>query len=102
MTSLPQLLTVEQFAERYGFKDPRAARDLMRRAGGFQPSGRRLYIRLDQLEEWERSQATPVTATASPIAPAGPAPKPRQHVNRGQTDAAPLAQDFWRVVGSEP
>ena len=101
MTNLPAILTVDHVAERYGFKDRRAARDLIRRAGGYQPSGRHLYIRADRLDEWERSQAE-LAANARPSAPPGPTRKRRQHVDRAQTDAAPLAQDFWRDVGSEP
>lgn len=52
---LPPLLSVGDVQRRYGMRDPRAARRLMYRAGGFNVA-RRLVIRADVLDAWERAR----------------------------------------------
>lgn len=51
---LPSLLTVEEVMHRYRLRDPRAARNLIRRAGGFKVAGRWM-IRISTIDEHEKA-----------------------------------------------
>lgn len=62
--SLPALLTVEEVMERYRLHDPRAARSIMRNAGGAKFGGRWL-VRADRLDAFERALDQPRLADQS-------------------------------------
>lgn len=88
---LPTVLGVPQVMERYGLRDPRAARAVMRAAGAF-TAGRRLLVRVDALDEWERSQATPVVPRPRTRARAAR----RRHATR-RADTSALQPGWWRT-----
>lgn len=81
--TLPDLLRVSDVQARYGLRDAAAARQLMRRAGGFVVA-RRVVVRADDLDAWERGQQAEET----------PVPLARQA--RPDRGSAPLAPGWWR------
>jgi hypothetical protein len=87
--ALPPLLTSRAVAKRYGC-DVKAARRIMREAGAL-AAGRRLLIRVDTLDLWEREN-TRRSADASTTASRS---RTRfRHVDPGRlTD---LREDWWK------
>jgi hypothetical protein len=82
------VLDVPAVSARYGLRDPRAARAIMRETGGAFTVARRLLIHRAVLEAWELEQATaeadgPVEPTAS-----------RRASRRAP---ARLPTDFWKA-----
>ena len=72
---------------RYGLRDPRAARAIMRETGGSFTVARRLLVHRVVLEAWEREQTS-----AAADEPAEPAPS-----RRARRQAPPhLPPDFWK------
>ena len=83
--SLAPILTAAQVAERYGYRDLRAARRLMRRAGGFKVGGR-LVIRAEDLGRHEQAQ---LSREGAPVAGQPPPAMP----DRSSDD---LPAGWWR------
>jgi hypothetical protein len=73
---LPAIVGVANVQRRYGIRDPRVARRVMREAGGFIVA-RRLMVRLDALDAWERGlREGPPAATVARPKPVRRAPVP--------------------------
>lgn len=83
------VLDVAAVRSRYGLSDPRAARAVMRQAGGTFTVGRRLLVHRATLEAWERDRAGATLALEEPAAPQ--ARTRRRHAERS------LPPDFWRA-----
>lgn len=88
---LPRVLDVPAVMRRYGLRDARTARALMREAGAL-VAGRRLMVREDHLDAWECAQASRWPATAEHPQPV----RRRRAGTRRVPGAAPLQPGWWR------
>lgn len=90
MTALQPLLTPQDVAARYGYRDLRAARNVMHAAGATR-IGNRLFVRGDVLDRYERDATTRarVVNTTTPGS-TGPLLRPT-------APAAPLEAEWWRA-----
>jgi hypothetical protein len=87
---LPRVLDVRGVMSRYNLRDARTARALMREAGTF-TAGRRLMVREDVLDAWERSRARPAALGM-------PRPRARAAARRApDADSGPLAPGWWKT-----
>ncbi len=90
---LPELLGIEQVMRRYGLRDRRVARRVMDEAGGFMV-GRRLVVRLDDLDAYERRLRTARRGGDSALR--------RTSTGRGRRrPPAQIQPGWWREAGSE-
>lgn len=91
--SLPPILGVLDVQRRYGLRDPRAARRVMRDAGSF-TVGSRMVVRVDTLDAWEQAQAAPTPPAQERPRPARPTP--RRSTSRTPRTGQPLRPGWWR------
>ncbi len=98
---LPVVLDVEAVMRRYGLRDRRVARRIMDEAGAFLV-GRRLVVRLDDLDAYEHRRKQ------ERAAPMAPPPRAREKPCCGgprkparSRERAPLRPGWWRESGGE-
>lgn len=90
---LPELLGVEQVMSRYGLRDRRVARRVMDEAGAFMV-GRRLVVRLDDLDAYERRLRTARQGgDSAPPQASGHRRRPRLSIE--------IRPGWWREAGGE-
>lgn len=99
---LPAVLDVAAVMHRYGMRDRRVARRIMDDAGAFLV-GRRLVVRLDDLDAYEHrrkqeraSSPSPPAKTRRPCCGGGARSRTQRSEQR-----APLAPGWWRESGGE-
>lgn len=88
--TLQRLLTPEDVAARYGYRDLRAARRVMYLAGAMR-IGNRLFIRADVLDQYERDATTRARVVNTTT------PRPARALPRPTAPAAPLEAEWWRT-----
>lgn len=100
MTELPDLLGVDAVLQRYGLRDRAAARNLMRKAGGFVAAGR-LVVRVDDLDAFERTQAAAARRAAAPPPRGARRTRGPHRSQRARARAAKLEPGWWREAQDE-
>lgn len=73
--TLPPLINTGEVMDRYGLRDPRAARAIMREAGGRLIGGKWL-VRADMLEAWEVADPIRPCPTSDPESADSPRGRP--------------------------